>query len=140
MSEIVSGSFQHVIGDAGVDPKGVKKVLMSSGKVYYDLLNEREKLGREDVALLRLEQLYPLRDDVIRAALEPYGKGAPVVWVQEEPINNGAWYHLLVRYGASMHGRPFSTVARPEAASPATGSGAAHEIEQADLLKRAFEG
>ncbi len=139
LDEVAQGSFQRVIGDDAVDAKGVKRILLTSGKVYYDLLAEREQRGATDVAIVRLEQLYPLNAEAIERALAPYGKQVPVVWVQEEPENNGAWHFLLVRYGQQFHGHPFRGVARPESASPATGSGAAHKLEQAELLKRAFE-
>lgn len=139
LGEVAEGTFQRVIPDAGVDPKKARRILICSGKVYYDLLAEREQRGAADVAIVRLEQLYPLSPVAIEAALDGYRKDVPVVWVQEEPANNGAWHYLLVRYGAQFHGHPFSGVSRPESASPATGSGAAHKLEQADILRRAFE-
>jgi len=140
LDELAAGTFKRVIADTSVDPKKVKRILVTSGKVYYDLLAEREERGATDVAIVRLEQLYPLSPEAMDEALAPYAKDVPVVWVQEEPANNGAWHFLLVRYGNEFHGHPFSGVHRPESASPATGSGAAHKLEQAELLRQAFEG
>lgn len=139
LDEFTRGTFQRVIPDASVDPAKVQRILLTSGKVYYDLLAARESREADDVAIVRLEQLYPLRPEAIEAALAPYAKDVPVVWVQEEPENNGAWHYLLVRYLDSFHGHPFRGVYRPASASPATGSGAAHRLEQAELLRRAFE-
>ncbi|MFA5550123.1 MAG: 2-oxoglutarate dehydrogenase E1 component [Trueperaceae bacterium] len=139
LEEVATGTFQRVIADDMADPKKVRRIIVTSGKVYYDLLAEREERGAYDVAIVRLEQLYPLDPGAIDAALARYSKDVPVVWVQEEPANNGAWHFLLVRYRDEFHGHPFSGVYRPESASPATGSGAAHKLEQAELLRQAFE-
>jgi len=139
LAEVARGKFLRVIGDHEVEPKGVKRILLTSGKVYYDLLAEREKRGADDVAIVRLEQLYPLHLAPLAEALEPFPAGVPVYYVQEEAENNGAWHHLLVRFGHELLGRPFSGVHRAAAASPSTGSGAAHKLEQADLMRRAFE-
>ncbi len=142
LDELSEGRFHRILAD--VPPKGVKKregvtrVILCSGKLYYELDDEREKLGRQDVAILRLEQLHPLQTKDVEAALATYGKSVPVVWVQEEPENMGAWSWLLVRFGATIAGRPFSGVARPASASPATGSPSSHKIEQQEVLDRAF--
>ncbi len=140
LEELESGTFRRVIGDEHVDPGKVTRVLVTSGKIYYDLLAEREKRGANDVAIVRLEQLYPLNMAPVEAALAPFPKDAPAVWVQEEPENNGAWPYLLVRFGNELCGRAFSGVYRAASASPATGSGAAHKLEQAELMLHAFEG
>jgi 2-oxoglutarate dehydrogenase E1 component len=140
LDEFVSGRFQRVIPDAQVDPAGVRRVLLTTGKLYYELAAAREERGAHDVAILRLEQLYPLRQEEVEAALAPYPEGVPVFWVQEEPANMGAWWYLRVRWGGEVAGRPFAGVTRPESASPATGSGAAHRIEQQMLVAEAFSG
>jgi 2-oxoglutarate dehydrogenase E1 component len=88
LSEFSNGKFHRAIAD-DLDPEKVKRVLLCSGKVYYDLLDARRKLAREDVAIVRLEQLYPLNQELV-TALEPYKDGTPLVWVQEEPSNMGA--------------------------------------------------
>ncbi len=138
LEEFTAGGFHRVIPDTTVEPGGVRKVLMTSGKLYFELAAAREERGAADVAIVRLEQLYPLVNEEVAAALAPYPDTAPVVWVQEEPSNMGAWWHLRVRWGNEVAGRAFSGVSRPESASPATGSGAAHRIEQKMLVDEAF--
>jgi 2-oxoglutarate dehydrogenase E1 component len=140
LDDLAEGAFQRVIPDAAVHPDGVKRILLCSGKVFYDLVAERRRLAREDVAIVRLEQYYPLSDALDRA-LAPYAPGTPVVWVQEEPRNMGAWYFLNARRDEILRdGHPLSLVSRPESASPATGSKAAHDLEQKMLLAAAFAG
>jgi 2-oxoglutarate dehydrogenase E1 component len=112
---------------------------MCSGRVYYDLLKKREEDGRSDVAIVRVEQFYPLPQDSLAEALAPYLDGTPVVWVQDEPRNMGGWQFLLLEFGPELFGRlPFSGVTRPPSASPATGSARSHRQEQEKLLKAAF--
>jgi 2-oxoglutarate dehydrogenase E1 component len=138
LDELATGSFQRVIPDDVVDPAKVTRILLCAGKVYYDLAAERRKRKREDVAIVRLEQYYPL-SGALAKALAPYREGTPVVWVQEEPRNMGAWYFLNARRGELLSGRhPLSLASRPESASPATGSKAAHDLEQSMLLEDAF--
>lgn len=138
LDDFGSAGFQRVIPDI----RGLKKasrVLLCTGKVFYDLEKRRAELGRNDVAIVRIEQLYPLPDRVLRAALDHFDDGTQFVWVQEEPENMGAWRHMRVRYGSMMFGRfPFSGVCRTESASPATGSASCHKLEQQELLERAF--
>ncbi len=136
--ELANGGFQKVIGDPSVDPKKVKRVLLCSGKVYYDLVDAREKKGRTDVAILRLEQLYPL-NGALDQALAPFADKTPLVWVQEEPRNAGAWYFLNANLEKVIGNRlPLSSVTRAAAASPATGSKASHDLEQQRLLDEAL--
>ena len=139
LDDLAGGRFQRVIPDAEVEPKAVQRVCLTSGKVYYELLEAREKAERQDIAIVRLEQHYPLSEDLLEEALSPYAGGTPVVWVQEEPRNMGAWSFLLLRLGRDLFGRwPLECVSRPESASPATGSAAAHKKEQAELIERAL--
>ena len=135
---MVAGGARLRAEFADGEVKGARRVLLTSGKLYYDLVEARAARGRSDVAIVRLEQLYPLRQDEVDAALAPYPAGVPVVWVQEEPANMGAWWYLRVRWGGEVAGRPFAGVTRPESASPATGSSAAHRIEQELLVDEAF--
>jgi 2-oxoglutarate dehydrogenase E1 component len=115
-------------------------VILCTGKVYYDLAEQREGAKREDIAILRLEQLYPLRHETLKAALSPYAEGTPVFWVQEEPANMGAWFYLRTQFGDTLFGKwPFSGIARVPSASPATGSHRRHKQEQAEIIARAFE-
>jgi len=139
LDDLASGEFQKVIPDPAADPKKVKRVLLCTGKIYYELAKARAEQKREDVAIMRLEQLYPLRADLIEAALKPYADNTPVFWVQEEPENMGALRFLRSRLGERLFNRyPLTTVSRPESASPATGSPGAHKIEQARLVTAAF--
>jgi 2-oxoglutarate dehydrogenase E1 component len=138
IDELATGSFQRVIPDTTADPGKVTKILLCSGKVYYDLAAEREKRRRDDVAIVRLEQFYPL-SPALGKALAPYREGTPLVWVQEEPRNMGGWYFINARRDDLFGDRhPLLLASRPESASPATGSKAAHDLEQRLLLEEAF--
>lgn len=134
MNEFMTGKFREIIDDKEADPKKVKKVLLCSGKVYYDLLDEKVNNKRSDVAIVRLEQLYPLAQDQLNAVLNKY-KGAKVVWVQEEPVNMGAWEYILRNLYKKAD---IDVVARDEAASPAVGYLKAHNESQKDLVQQAF--
>ena len=137
-ADLSKGSFQRVIPDAETDPRNVKRVLLCTGKVYYDLLDARRALKRQDVAIVRLEQLYPVGPELIKA-LAVYADGTRLVWVQEEPRNMGPWYFLNANLRGIIGERlPLSVVARPAAASPATGSKASHDLEQKRLIGEAL--
>jgi 2-oxoglutarate dehydrogenase E1 component len=143
IEEFTDGAFRPILGDARpeADPARVERVLLCSGKIYYDLAKEQRDRGRDDVAILRLEQLYPLEDEALAAALAPYPAGTPVLWVQEEPENMGAWHYLKVRYcGELPGGHPLGVVSREASASPATGSASSHQAEQRMILDEAFGG
>ena len=134
-----AGGFQQIIRDE-IPAEGVRRVLLCSGKVYYDLLVHREEAGRSDCAILRVEQLYPLPEFVLRSAMSLFRSGTQAVWVQEEPENMGAWPYLRGRFGRDLPGGfPLASVSRPPSASPATGSTAAHKIQQQQLVARAFD-
>jgi 2-oxoglutarate dehydrogenase E1 component len=138
LEDLANGTFQRVIPDESVAPADVKRILLCSGKVYYDLENRRAKTGRKDIAIIRLEQLYPL-NEALASALAPYKERTPLVWVQEEPKNMGAWYFVNTRIHETIGSRhPLSHVSRAESASPATGSHAASQMEQAMLIDAAF--
>jgi 2-oxoglutarate dehydrogenase E1 component len=141
IGEFADGAFQRVIPDSGgADPAKVTKVLLCSGKLYYDLADARKKRGRDDVAIVRLEQLYPL-DASLDRALAPFRDGIELKWVQEEPLNMGAWFFVNAHLGDAFRKRfQFSCATREESASPATGSKASHDVEQARLIERAFAG
>jgi 2-oxoglutarate dehydrogenase E1 component len=139
LEELARGGFQRLIPDRTTRSGDVKRVILCSGKFYYDLERKREELGREDAAIIRLEQLYPLPREELGAELERYAAGTAVVWAQEEPDNMGAWRYLRLRLRERLSGRfPFSGVRRPASASPATGSTSSHKLEQEELLERAF--
>ncbi|HVH45295.1 MAG TPA: 2-oxoglutarate dehydrogenase E1 component [Labilithrix sp.] len=138
VEDLSKGQFQRVIADTATDPAKVKRVLLCTGKVYYDLLDARRKLGRDDVAIIRLEQLYPINDELSRV-LSAYKDGTRLVWVQEEPRNMGPWYFMNSNLTRIIGERlPLSVVSRPAAASPATGSKASHDLEQQRLLAEAL--
>jgi 2-oxoglutarate dehydrogenase E1 component len=139
LSDLVDGSFRRLLPDSRDSQEHTARVLLCSGKVYYDLLDFREKQHRDNVAILRVEELYPLPAEVLRKQLAPYQAKTSVVWVQEEPRNMGAWPALCLRCGPRLLDKfSFTCVARPESASPATGSHAVHKREQQELIERAF--
>ncbi|MFD1468439.1 2-oxoglutarate dehydrogenase E1 component [Hymenobacter caeli] len=134
VEEFISGRFREVLGDDFADAKKVKRVLLCSGKVYYDLLDEQRTADRRDVAIVRLEQLHPFPQQQLQAELAKYPKAKPY-WVQEEPENMGYWNYLL-RF---MRRELEDVVARKPSASPATGYNKIHVKEQKDLVARAFD-
>jgi len=137
LDDFTTGTFQPVLPDAGVDPAGVRRVLLSSGKVYYDLAAAREEGNRSDVAILRVEQLYPLPVTEIQAELAKY-PNAEIVWVQEEPANQGAWPFIGLNLPEHLSGRALLRATRRASASPAVGSHAVHEAQQAEVVATAF--
>jgi 2-oxoglutarate dehydrogenase E1 component len=140
LEDIAAERFARILPDA-VPADGVTRVLLCTGKIHYDLAAHRAGNGRDDVAILRLEQLYPLKRSAVEAALAPYPAGTPVVWVQEEPENMGAWSFLLRMLGERLaRGMTLSCLTREASASPATGSASMHRLEQRDLVVEAFDG
>ncbi|HEV3030569.1 MAG TPA: 2-oxoglutarate dehydrogenase E1 component [Polyangia bacterium] len=139
LSDFTDGAFQYVIPDTSIDPQRTRRVLFCTGKVYYDLLAAREERGAHDVAIVRIEQLYPMhKDDVLKSLADVPG-GTPVLWVQEEPKNMGAWNYVNREFtGLLKDAFPWECVSRPLAASPATGSPTRHKREQAALMDEAF--
>ncbi|HEY1718514.1 MAG TPA: 2-oxoglutarate dehydrogenase E1 component, partial [Verrucomicrobiae bacterium] len=132
------GNFQRVLPDDSKS-QNVKRILLCTGKVYYDLAAYREEHKRYDVAIIRLEQLYPLPTAQLDAALNAYAETTPVFWVQEEPANMGAWRYLHEKFGRKLFNRfPLAPVTRAESASPATGSSHAHKQQQENLVRCAF--
>lgn len=136
-AEFTSGTFRAVIGDSTVDPSAVKKVLICSGKVYYDLLAEQQKRGSQDVAIIRMERLYPLPVVTLNAALNGIAADADIRFVQEEPANQGAWPFMAMHLSEAIN-RQVHRVSRPASSSPAVGSHHRHEVEQAALVEAAF--
>ncbi len=136
MEEFAKGHFRDVIDDTLPDRDSITRVLVCSGKVYYDLLAKREKLGTKAVAVIRLEQFYPWPEGQLKAVLSRYRRAREWVWVQEESQNMGGWHFIEPRVRAM--GFPFEYVGRDASASPATGSHHAHEFEQSELVEAAF--
>ena len=140
LDELATQTFRRVMADAQVDLTRAGRVLICCGKIYYDLLEAREKRQRNDVAIVRLEQLYPLRDEHLASALEGLTKDARLIWVQEEPENMGALRYLQARFSGGVLGRfPLELVARRASASPATGSHTTHKLEQQELIDKALD-
>ncbi|MBI4556246.1 MAG: 2-oxoglutarate dehydrogenase E1 component [Candidatus Hydrogenedentes bacterium] len=139
LEAFTDGRFQRVLADEEPNRKAVRRVLLCCGKIYYELAQERREHSYEDVAILRVEQLYPLPPQILESAFASYPPETSVVWVQEEPENMGAWRHLYLNLGGRLLGRfPFTCVARIASASPATGSAGSHKLEQKELIARAF--
>ena len=135
MDEFTKGKFQEVIGDSYADKAKVKKVLLCSGKVYFDLADRQEKDTRKDVAIIRLEQLHPMPTKQLEIELAKYPK-ADLYFVQEEPENMGYWSYVIREFGWA---RFKGLVARKKSASPATGFLKVHAEEQAALMNKAFD-
>ena len=133
IQDLTHGQFQEIIDDESVNPKDVKRLLMCTGKVYYDLKARQAKEKRRDVAIVRLEQIYPMPEEQSWKLLEKY-KAAEKVWVQEEPKNMGA-FTFLRRYEQFDD---FKLLARKSSASPATGYASVHAQEQAKIINGAF--
>lgn len=142
LEELANGQFRHVIGEVDdIDAKKVKRVVLCSGKVYYDLLAARREKKINDIAIVRIEQLYPFPNDALQIELAKYPKATEVVWCQEEPRNQGAWYwiasrhHLDSKIGAKQK---LLLVSRPASPSPAVGYLAKHNEQQKALMESAL--
>jgi 2-oxoglutarate dehydrogenase E1 component len=135
LSDFTSGTFQPFIGDASVT--NASRVIMCSGKIYWELLAERTKLGDNSTAIVRVEQLYPLPTSDILAEINKH-PSAELVWVQDEPANQGPWPFVSTHLNEILNGRALRRVSRRAAASPATGSIYVHEEEQKALIAEAF--
>ncbi|MBB5876026.1 MULTISPECIES: 2-oxoglutarate dehydrogenase E1 component [Xanthomonas] len=139
LEELADGEFQHLIPDAKADPKKVKRVVACSGKVYYDLLEDQTKRGQDDVAILRVEQLYPFPRELLSAELKRYGNATDLVWCQEEPQNQGAWYQIKHHLQACLaDGQSLHYAGRARSPSPAAGHFAEHVEEQLKLVADAL--
>ncbi|MHC1708438.1 MAG: 2-oxoglutarate dehydrogenase E1 component [Bacteroidales bacterium] len=134
LKDFSQGGFKEVIHDENITPGEVKRVLFCTGKIYYELLEERQKTGRHDVAIVRLEQLYPFPQGQITQAISFYPGAEKYLWVQEEPANMGAWNFILRNFKEVE----LLLVARPESGSPATGSNKLHVLRQRKIIEKAF--
>jgi 2-oxoglutarate dehydrogenase E1 component len=137
-TDFTSGTFRPVITDDSVDAPAVRRVLLCTGKVTYDLLAERGRNGRTDVAVVRLERLAPLPVDELTAALAAFPRDAELVFVQEEPANQGAWPYVGLGLPEHLDGRALRVISRPAAATTAVGTHKVHEREQAGIVAAAF--
>ncbi|MFV0372716.1 MAG: multifunctional oxoglutarate decarboxylase/oxoglutarate dehydrogenase thiamine pyrophosphate-binding subunit/dihydrolipoyllysine-residue succinyltransferase subunit, partial [Microbacterium sp.] len=138
VEKFTSGQFEPVIDDdRGIDASAVKRVLLHSGKIHWDLRAELEKNPNPEIALVRVEQLYPAPIEQLNAVIDSY-PNAQLVWVQDEPENQGAWPFIALEVVKHLHGRTIRRVSRASAASTATGSPKVHAIEQAALMEKAL--
>ena len=142
LSEFTEGSFQEVINDpsASKQPTQIERVILCSGKVYYDLLAEKTSKKLSSVALVRVEQLYPWPAETLKKILKSYSEAREILWVQEEPKNMGSYWFVSQQDSEIWNGRPFRYVGRAWAAAPAVGSPKIHEKEQKTLIQEAFAG
>jgi 2-oxoglutarate dehydrogenase E1 component len=138
--EFTTGGFQRILPDEGGRSGAVDRVMLCSGKIYFELDAQRETRGADNVAILRVEQLYPLTSEKVMEALSPFDSGVPVQWVQDAPENMGEWQFIQHHHGDAIRKRhPLKVVCRPESASPATGWSSSYKLEQQRLLAKAFE-
>jgi len=141
LAEFTGGGFQKVLTDTEIAGTRVQRTLLCTGKVYYDLVEIRAERKIDNVRIVRVEQLYPLEPSVLMEALDGAPNGSEVMWVQEEPLNMGAWSYMKLHFGDAIAERfKFTRATRAESASPSTGSMAAHKLEQRELMDAAFEG
>ncbi|MFL6465315.1 MAG: multifunctional oxoglutarate decarboxylase/oxoglutarate dehydrogenase thiamine pyrophosphate-binding subunit/dihydrolipoyllysine-residue succinyltransferase subunit [Bryobacteraceae bacterium] len=145
LEELTSGTFQEVISDPQYLGNSVRRILLCTGKVYYDLVNKREELHRNDIAIIRVEQLYPFPLQRLTDVLRRYSDAAEIFWVQEEPENMGAWYFVEEQMQPLINPRTTASskrklryVGRPAAASPAAGAHKVHHDQQTALVDEAF--
>jgi 2-oxoglutarate dehydrogenase E1 component len=141
LQELADGQFHKILSDEQVKLKDCRRLLLCTGKVYYDLLEAREQRGLTNVSIMRMEQLYPLSVAELMGAIEELRPGSEVFWVQDEPTNMGAWPYIKLNFSDAL-ARDFRLhrVSRVESASPSTGSMAAHKMEQAELIDEALAG
>jgi len=134
LTDLAKGGFRELIDDNSANPERVKKVVFCTGKIYYDLLEEKEKIGTNDTALVRIEQLHPFPHKQVRKILNRYSLANDLIWAQEEPSNMGAW--IYIQQQAQDIG--LRLVARPASGSPATGSPEFHTIRQQKIIEKTF--
>jgi 2-oxoglutarate dehydrogenase E1 component len=140
LDELANGTFQTVIGETEkIDAKKVTRVVICSGKVYFDLLAARREKKVDNVALLRVEQLYPFDDRRLFEELKAYPNFKELIWCQEEPRNQGAWYAIHHRVSEVVKkGQTLDVVSRPASSSPAVGYAAKHALQQKEVVNAAL--
>ncbi len=134
LDDLTTGGFQELIDDASADAKEVRTVIFTQGKIHYDLIDHREKNGITDTALVRLEQLHPLPVEQMRAVIRKYAKAERCLWVQEEPLNMGAWTYMAMNFTDIK----FEVISRPASGAPATGSSKRSANQQIAIIEKAF--
>ena len=136
-ADFTSGYFEPLIGDDSIEPDQVRRVVLCSGKIYYDLDAARKASGDKHTAIIRTERLYPLPIEEIRDQLKAFPNAGEVLWVQEEPANMGPWPFVALVFSEQLD-RPFTRISRPASSSPAAGSAKRHEAEQRALVDTVF--
>jgi 2-oxoglutarate dehydrogenase E1 component len=136
--ELSEGTFHRVLDDSAADAKSVRRIVLCTGKIYYDLLAAREQAASKDVALVRVELLYPLPAAELTALFARYGKDTEIAWAQEEPRNMGAWGYIKPRL-KELSGRDAVYIGRPPRSSPAEGYADTHEAEQTRIVTEAMK-
>jgi 2-oxoglutarate dehydrogenase complex dehydrogenase (E1) component-like enzyme len=137
INDLAEGGFREVLDDS-YEPHNISRILLCSGKIYYDLLDRREAVENTDTALIRLEQLYPFPEQALDACFERYSHLRDVTWIQEEPRNYGAWSYMSERFRSYWPAIDLHYLGRDESSSSATGSFKQHEAEQKKLIEEAF--
>src|SRR5205823_4564897 len=136
--DFLKGRFEEILGSPEVGPANkMKRVILCSGKVYYDLINYRAEKKIDNAAIVRVEQLYPLHEKKLKSMMKPFPEKAEIVWCQEEPENMGAWTFIEPRL-RKLFAREIGYAGRGAGPSPAVGSPARHKREQACLVRDAF--
>jgi 2-oxoglutarate dehydrogenase E1 component len=139
-SDFTTGSFQPLVGEpADVNAAAVKRIVLCTGKVYYDLAERRRAVGTAETAIVRLERLYPVPADELRAELSRYPSDAEIVWAQEEPVNQGAWPWMALKL-PELLGRPLRPIASPASSAPAVGSAKVHAATHREVIETAITG
>jgi 2-oxoglutarate dehydrogenase E1 component len=135
LDECATGNFQRIIAP---NNPNAKRVLLCAGRIYYELETQRQKIKRDDIAVVRVEQLYPLTVEQLNESLSQYSAAKEFIWVQEEPENMGASRYIRALVGEHLRDVPFRSISRPASPSPATGSARVHKKEEKELLERAL--
>ena len=139
LQELAKGRFQEIIGEIdAIDAANVKRVIMCSGKVYYDLLQKRRDENIQDIAIVRVEQLYPFPEQALADVLAQYPVQAELVWCQEEPRNQGAWHQIFESLQTAVGNRGLTYCGRRASASTAAGYAKVHAQEQEALVNQAL--
>ena len=136
LDDCATGKFQRII--APQNPSA-RRILLCAGRIYYELETQRQKLKHDDIAVVRIEQLYPLDIERLNGGLAQYAQATEFVWVQEEPENMGASRYMRILVGDKLRNVPFRSVSRPASPSPATGSARVHKKEEKELIERALQ-
>ena len=138
IDELAAAGFRNVIDDDTAEPDSIRRLILCTGKIYYDLLAEREEKGLEEVALVRLEQLYPFPEAELAGVIGRYPEAEKFLWVQEEALNMGAWYFVQPLLDELLPAE-LGYVGRDEAASPAVGDAGQHQTEQHEIVAQALD-